>query len=120
MHSAAAGEARHCLSRLFLLAASQIVCGILTSGTIALPERIPGCSSCSGAGKKKHMNSHFKGNRNHVKSYSSELGIPSREYVSLTLMSLIKYIKGPTIFFFKEKKAFVWLPHKHERYFALI
>lgn len=82
MHSAAAGEARHCLSRLFLLAASQIVCGILTSGTIALSERIPGCSSCSGV-EKKSMNSHFRGNHNHVKSYSSELGIPSRDCVLL-------------------------------------
>lgn len=85
MHSAAAGEARHCLSRLFLLAASQIVCGILTSGTIALSERIPGCSSCSGV-EKKSMNSHFRGNHNHVKSYSSELGIPSRVVLRVTIV----------------------------------
>lgn len=35
MHSIVAGEVKHCLSGLFFLAATQIVWGILTSGTMA-------------------------------------------------------------------------------------
>jgi len=54
MHSIVAGEVKHCLSGLFFLAASQIVCGILTSGTIAFIN-----SNTLLLFLQQHINTHF-------------------------------------------------------------